>query len=174
MTLKSTSLLSRPRRIADDFSTDERAVVHPGDCIDLLRTLPADSMQLIVTSPPYNIGKEYENRLRLDVYMKQQEQIINECVRVLDPGGSICWQVGNYVDRGSIIPLDTVLYPVFASHGLKLRNRIVWHFEQGLHCTRRFSGRYETVIWFTKSDDYTFNLDAVRVPQKYPGRTPST
>jgi len=54
--------------------------------------------------------------------------------------------------------------------GLKLRNRIIWHFEHGLHASRRFSGRYETLLWFTKGDDYTFNLDAVRVPSKYPGK----
>jgi adenine-specific DNA-methyltransferase len=51
-----------------------------------------------------------------------------------------------------------------------MRNRIIWHFEHGLHCSRRFSGRYETIIWFTKSDEYIFNLDPVRVPQKYPGK----
>jgi len=84
--------------------------------------------------------------------------------------GSICWQVGNYVDQGAIIPLDTVLYPIFTEGGVRMRNRIIWHFEHGLHCSRRFSGRYETIIWFTKSDDYTFKLDPVRVPQKYPGK----
>jgi len=123
-----------------------------------------------VTSPPYNIGKEYEKRIRLDVYLREQAQVIAECVRVLSPKGSICWQVGNYVDDGAIVPLDAVLYPMFAGLGLRMRNRIVWHFEHGLHCARRFSGRYETIIWFTKSDDYVFNLDAVRVPQKYPGK----
>ena len=51
-----------------------------------------------------------------------------------------------------------------------MRNRIIWHFEHGLHCTKRFSGRYETIVWFTKSEDYVFNLDPVRVPQKYPGK----
>lgn len=51
-----------------------------------------------------------------------------------------------------------------------MRNRIIWHFGHGLHCSRRFSGRYETIIWFTKSNDYIFNLDPVRVPQKYPGK----
>jgi adenine-specific DNA-methyltransferase len=51
-----------------------------------------------------------------------------------------------------------------------MRNRIIWHFEHGLHCSRRFSGRYETIIWFTKNDDHIFNLDPVRVPQKYPGK----
>jgi adenine-specific DNA-methyltransferase len=104
------------------------------------------------------------------MYLEQQAAVIRECYRCLSPRGSICWQVGNYVNNGSIIPLDTVLYPIFTELGLKMRNRIIWHFEHGLHCSRRFSGRYETIIWFTKSDDYVFNQDPVRVPQKYPGK----
>lgn len=127
-------------------------------------------MQLIVTSPPYNIGKEYEKKLKLSYYLEQQASVIKECTRTLSERGSICWQVGNYVDKGSVIPLDTVLYPIFRDFGLKMRNRIIWHFEHGLHCSKRFSGRYETIIWFTKSKDYIFNLDPIRIPQKYPGK----
>lgn len=156
--------------ISEEFAPSESIVVYPGDCLALLKTVPDESLQLIVTSPPYNIGKEYEKRLHLDTYLRQQEEVIAECVRALSPRGSICWQVGNYVDRGAIIPLDTVLYPIFSGLGLKMRNRIIWHFGHGLHCSRRFSGRYETIIWFTKSDHYVFNLDAVRIPQKYPGK----
>ena len=148
----------------------EHIVIHPGDCLDLLRVIPDGSIKLIVTSPPYNIGKEYEKRLKLDSYLEQQAAVIPECVRCLADNGSICWQVGNYVRHGAIIPLDTLLYPIFTGLGLTMRNRIVWHFEHGLHCSRRFSGRYETIMWFTKSDGYTFNLDSVRVPQKYPGK----
>ena len=96
--------------------------------------------------------------------------MIAECVRLLHPRGSVCWQVGNYVDNGEVVPLDMILYPVFSSLGLKLRNRIIWYFGHGLHCKKRFSGRYETIVWFTRDADYTFNLDAVRVPQKYPGK----
>lgn len=84
--------------------------------------------------------------------------------------GSICWQVGNFVDNGEIIPLDIVMFPIFEKLGMKLRNRIVWHFGHGLHASKRFSGRYEVILWFTKSDKYVFNLDAVRVPQKYTGK----
>ncbi len=102
--------------------------------------------------------------------MEQQEIVIGECVRVLRPSGSICWQLGNYVKNGEIIPLDVLLYPAFKANHLQMRNRIVWHFGHGLHCSSRFSGRYETISWFTKSDNYTFNLDQVRVPQKYPGK----
>lgn len=166
------SLLNPARQIADTGAQPDAThpIVYSGDCLDLLKTIPDESIQLVVTSPPYNIGKEYEKKLDLDVYLQQQAQVITECVRTLSPRGSICWQVGNYVDKGAIIPLDAVLYPIFSNLDLRMRNRIIWHFEHGLHCRRRFSGRYETIIWFTKSDDYVFNLDAVRVPQKYPGK----
>lgn len=158
------------KRIAERFDPSESIVVYPGSCLELLKTIPDESLRLIVTSPPYNIGKEYETKLDLDLYLQQQARVIAECVRTLAPNGSICWQVGNHVDRGAIIPLDAVLYPIFSGLGLRMRNRIIWHFEHGLHCQRRFSGRYESILWFTKSEDYVFNLDAVRVPQKYPGK----
>ncbi|MDD3580002.1 MAG: site-specific DNA-methyltransferase [Desulfobacca sp.] len=158
------------RKIAAAFNPSANIVVFPGDCRRLLKSIPDETWQLVVTSPPYNLGKEYEKRLKLELYLAQQAEVIKECVRCLSPSGSICWQVGNYVDQGAIIPLDTVLYPIFHDLGLKLRNRIIWHFEHGLHCSRRFSGRYETILWFTKTDNYVFNLDPVRVPQKYPGK----
>jgi len=156
--------------IVKNFRLTERVVVYTGNCLDLLKQIPSGSLQLVVTSPPYNIGKEYEQKLKLDLYVEQQEIVIKECARALSDQGSICWQVGNYVDDGAIIPLDTILFPIFNKLGLKMRNRIIWHFEHGLHCKKRFSGRYETIIWFTKTDEYVFNLDPVRVPQKYPGK----
>ena len=140
------------------------------DNLNFLGSLDDASMHLIVTSPPYNIGKSYEARAPLADYAADQARVIEECVRVLHPRGSLCWQVGNHVAAGQIFPLDMVLYPIFQQHGLRLRNRIVWHFEHGLHCSKRLSGRYETVLWFTRGDDYTFNLDPIRVPSKYPGK----
>jgi adenine-specific DNA-methyltransferase len=156
--------------IAANFSRREQAVLFEGDCLELLAGLPDESMQLIVTSPPYNLGKSYERKSALDKYLEWQDAVIAECIRVLRPEGSICWQVGNFVDAGAIVPLDIALYPSFARRGLKLRNRIIWHFEHGLHCSRRLSGRHETILWFTKTDQYLFDLDPIRVPQKYPGK----
>jgi adenine-specific DNA-methyltransferase len=138
--------------------------------LSFMRTLKNGMMQLIVTSPPYNIGKAYERRSGIAEYLEQQSEVIAECVRLLSRRGSICWQVGNHISDGEVFPLDTLLYPVFKKHGLRLRNRIVWHFGHGLHCSKRFSGRYETILWFTKSDDYVFELDSVRIPSKYPGK----
>jgi adenine-specific DNA-methyltransferase len=148
-----------------------RAYLAREDNLVYMRDLPAECMKLIVTSPPYNIGKAYEKRKTLETYLSSQAQVISECVRLLHPQGSICWQVGNHITPdGEVVPLDIALYHIFKDHCLVLRNRIVWHFEHGLHCSKRFSGRYETIMWFTKGADYTFNLDPVRVPSKYPNK----
>jgi len=163
------------KRIRKHYSADNLVTLLHGDCLDLLRTIPDGSARLVLTSPPYNVGKSYEPRQSLHDYVENQRRIIDECVRLTSQGGSICWQVGHHVNgHNQVIPLDIITHPLFADHersaGIRLRNRIVWHFEHGLHCKRRFSGRYETILWYTKGDDYTFNLDAVRVPQKYPGK----
>lgn len=133
-------------------------------------SLPDRTVQLVITSPPYNIGKEYETRTSIEEYIQRMKPCLAEFVRVLDEGGSLCWQTGNFVDHGEIYPLDIYFYPCFKELGLRLRNRIIWHFGHGLHCSKRFSGRYETILWFTKGDTYTFNLDNVRIPSKYPGK----
>ncbi|MBW1649399.1 MAG: site-specific DNA-methyltransferase [Deltaproteobacteria bacterium] len=164
-------MLKATLHISEKFDLNKHIILYNGSCLDLLKQIPNKSIQLIVTSPPYNIGKEYEKKLGIDIYIKQQAEVIKESVRVLSDTGSICWQVGNYVNKGAIIPLDAILYPIFQNLNLVMRNRIVWHFEHGLHCSKRFSGRYETIIWFTKKNqEYVFNLDPVRVPQKYPAK----
>lgn len=138
------------------------------DCRDVLPRLPDGTAQMVVTSPPYNIGKEYEKRAPIDEWASDQAKVIAEAARLLKDDGSICWQVGNYVEDGEIIPLDSLIIPAMRDAGLKIRNRIVWTFGHGLHCKNRLSGRHETIVWATKGSTYTFNLDPLRVPQKYP------
>lgn len=145
-------------------------VIAHDDILKFLKKIPNEKFTLIVTSPPYNLGKPYEERLAFEKYLEWQREVVKECVRVLKPEGNICWEVGNFVKNGEIFPLDVYFYNILHDLNLKLRNRIIWHFGHGLHAKKRFSGRYETILWFTKSDDYVFNLDAVRVPQKYPGK----
>lgn len=141
------------------------------DALELLRKLPQRPLfDLVITSPPYNIGKAYESRITPQKYLDWQRQIIKEIVDRTRYTGSICWQVGNYVENGKLEPLDVMLHPIMIKLGLQLRNRIIWHFGHGLHCKKRFSGRYEVVLWYTKSDKYVFNLDSVRIQPKYPGK----
>ena len=171
--------------IGSSFDRKNDVTLYHGDCLDLLESMPAGVAELVVTSPPYNIGKEYEKRLDVDSYVAQQAKVIGQCVRILSARGSICWQVGNYVDRGSIIPLDTLLYPVFAKAGLVMRNRIIWHFEHGLHCiragspgaTRRSSGSPRVTTTSSNSTPFgshrsTLERSTSRAPRL--GSTPAT
>ena len=159
------------KKITGNFSTDSDIVFAHGNALEILQLCPSKFAQLIITSPPYNIGKEYEKSTNLEKYLKSFAPVLEQLIRVLAPGGSLCWQVGNYIENKEVFPLDIYFYSLFKKFGLKLRNRIIWTFEHGLHCSVRFSGRYETLLWFTKGDNYVFNLDPVRVPAKYPGKT---
>lgn len=142
-----------------------------GDVIELLRAAASERYRLIISSPPYNIGKAYERTgLSLEQYIEWQTEVISLISQVLHEDGSVCWQVGNYVSSGEVLPLDSVFIPIFRRFGFKLRNRIIWRYNFGLNADRRLSGRYETLLWFTKTDKYIFNLDAIRIPQLYPGK----
>ena len=161
--------------IKEQYSLQNNISIFKGDCLALLKSMPDESCDLIITSPPYCIGKAYEKKnTDIKAFVDQQERIIEDVYRVLKVGGSVCWQVGYHITEKEVIPLDFYVYQVFSEHTrdkeypFKLRNRIVWTFGHGLNPTSRFSGRHETIMWFTKGDDYQFDLDKVRVPQKYP------
>jgi adenine-specific DNA-methyltransferase len=167
---KPISQVSVLKRLPAHLPANIHYLLWQGDTERLIDRALAENMKfnLIITSPPYNLGKEYEVRTQIDEYLAWQSRIIQKTIGLMAPSGSICWQVGNYVENGSIEPLDLLLHHYFSDQGLRLRNRIIWHFGHGLHCQKRFSGRYEVVLWYTNGDDYVFNLDAVRVPSKYP------
>lgn len=162
--------LITPWKITKRFNKNSSMVLYNGDANDFLSTIPNNFLSLVVTSPPYNIGKEYETKISLSDYLAFHTKIISKIHDLLTKNGSVCWQVGNYLENGEIIPLDIKFYEIFKSLGFKLRNRIIWHYRHGLHASKKFSGRYETLLWFTKSNQYTFNLDSIRVPSKYPGK----
>lgn len=140
------------------------------DSFKLIKKEKAWSLNLIITSPPYNIWKSYEIKKSLDEYLQPYKNFAKNCFEKLSDSWSLCWEVGNFVKDWEVYPLDIYFYEIFKSVWFKLRNRIIWHFEHWLHSKNRLSWRYETILWFTKSDNYVFNLDLIRVPSKYPGK----
>jgi adenine-specific DNA-methyltransferase len=157
--------------IHPSWRKNNNLTLYRGDCAELLAKIPDASIDLTLTSPPYCIGKAYEDKRKAEDFLKDHEAILPEIVRVTKLGGSICWQVGYHVDAGVVTPLDFVVFQILNKFPhVRLRNRIIWTFGHGLHDPNRFCGRHESLLWFTKGDEYTFNLDAVRVAQKYPGK----
>ena len=167
--------MPRYPEIKNSFRSSNRVTLYEGGALEFLKSFKSNSVQLVITSPPYNIGKEYEERAEIQHYLAYQREVIRQCTRILKPEGSVCWQTGNFIrkahgKKASIIPLDILFYDIFNNLGFQLRNRIIWKFGHGLHSSYRLSGRYETISWYTKTDDYLFNLDPIRVEQKYRGK----
>jgi adenine-specific DNA-methyltransferase len=153
-----------------------KAVLFAGDCLSLLGELKENSVDLVITSPPYAMGRAYEKSHKKEDFIATHRRILPEIARVVKPGGNICWQVGFHVRKkeGVVLPLEYIVYECFKEiPQVKLRNRIVWTFGHGLHCENRFSGRHEVILWFSKDGrkaGHYFDLDSVRVRQKYPGK----
>ena len=147
------------------------SVLWEANAVELLKSLKPASVDLIVTSPPYFIGKEYDTSRSSSDFVGEICRTTKEAVRVLKPGGSMCWQVGNHVKDGALIPLDILIgSELLKRKELILRNRIIWTFNHGAHASARFSGRHETILWYTKGPGIHFDLNSVRVPQLYPGK----
>ena len=160
-----------PCEIVTRYCDAARCVIHRGHWTGLLSQLPPGSVDLTVTSPPYCMGKSYDGSRNIEDFRKEHQEVIPQVVAATKSGGNICWQVGYHVKKGVVIPLDYEVHNLFSSFAdITLRNRIIWTFNSGLHNKHRFSGRHEVVLWYSKGETYHFDLDAVRVPQKYPGK----
>lgn len=134
-----------------------------GDALMLFDEIEDESIDLIVADPPYNLGKDYGNNSDMkgyDEYLEFTSRWLTEAKRVLKPIGSI------YVFMG--VRFISYLYDILDRElGMFFNSWIVWHYTQGIGKTRGFSPRHEDILFFNKSNQFFFNLDSVRVPQKY-------
>lgn len=157
--------------ISSSYSWNKRFVLYLGDYLDLLQQIPNNTFDLSITSPPYFMGKEYDKSKKIEDFVTLHSKLLPEIIRVTKKGGSICWQIGYHLKNGIIAPLDYFINEImFKKKDIYLRNRIIWTYGHGLHCRKRFSGRHEVLLWYTKGKDYYFDLDSVRIAQKYPGK----
>ncbi len=137
--------------------------ISTGDAVEHLRALDSDSVDLVIADPPYNLGKNYGNNHDIRgfrEYLQFSEKWLQEAHRVLSPQGTI------YVFMG--FRFISYLYDILDQRlGMHFNSWITWHYTQGMGRVKGFSPRHDDVLMFTKTETFTFNLDAVRVPQKY-------
>ena len=137
--------------------------IHCGDALELFKTIEDKSIDLIVADPPYNLGKDYGNNHDLkgfDEYLDFTRNWLLEAKRVLKPDGSIYIFMGVRFISYLYAILDRELEMIFNSW-------IVWHYTQGIGKRKGFSPRHDDILFFNKSNKFIFNIDDVRVPQKY-------
>lgn len=140
-----------------------RIEIHNGDCVTIMRDLPSESVDLIISDPPYNLGKDYGNDTdskEFKEYMESTRKWLAEADRVLKKDGTICVFMG--------FRFISYLYQILDKElNFFFKNWIVWHYTQGIGKTKGFSPRHDDILVFTKGKDSTFNLDSIRIPQKF-------
>lgn len=142
------------------------------DCLEVLPALPEGCIDLIHTSPPYNINKAYSgisDSKGTNEYREFIGRVAEECFRVLKPSGSFFFQVGYSESDGSgreILPIDYLTYENFRQAGFRLWDRIVWHYFGGMSFTRKFKNSHEVILWWVKPGAQGlapfFDVNAVR------------
>jgi adenine-specific DNA-methyltransferase len=147
------------------------ASVYCGDCLDLMRKLPDGVVSLTVTSPPYNIGKEYEQPLPLPDYVDWCAAWMAEVYRITSPTGAFWLNLGflEVPGKARALPIPYLLWERIPFH---LLQEVVWNYGAGVASKKMFSPRNEKFLWCVKDPSrYTFNLDKVRDPNvKYPNQ----
>jgi adenine-specific DNA-methyltransferase len=146
-------------------------LLYKGDCVELMKLLGEDVFDLVVTSPPYNIGKAYEQARSLEDYLTWSEKWIKELYRLTKAQGSFWLNLGYLTipDKAHAIPISYLLWDKIPFY---LIQEVVWNYGAGVAAKRFFSPRNEKFLWYVKdANNYTFNLDDVRDPNvKYPNQ----
>lgn len=157
-----------------EFMQDVINATVKADVLDYLDGISDDSIDLWVTSPPYNVGKDYETSggtFSLTYYVGWLLQVCSEMARTLKPTGVLCLQVGSTkLPSGAPYPIDLLVTEHLRNMGLHFQNRIIWSQPHGLTPTKRLAERHETILVFSRSAEYTFNPTPARQPQKQPSK----
>ncbi len=145
--------------------------IYQMDCLEAMKKIPDELIDLTITSPPYNIGKEYEELAELDSYIDWCEKWIAQIHRITVNNGTFWLNIGylEVEDQGLAVPIPYLLWNKTPFYFLQ---EVVWNYAAGVACRKRFSPRNEKLLWYVKNPkSYTFNLDDVRDPDvKYPNQ----
>lgn len=173
---KSTSVLidmlaEIAERLGKPYFSSPNCLIYNMDCLEGMTALQKGAINLAITSPPYNIGKEYESAMEIEEYIGWCSTWLQQVARLIADNGAFWLNLG-YIpigDRGKAIPIPYLLWdkvPMF------LQQEVVWNYGAGVAGKRFFSPRNEKFLWYLKnSDSYTFNLDQIRDPNvKYPNQ----
>jgi site-specific DNA-methyltransferase (adenine-specific) len=140
---------------------DPQTELHVGDCRVVLPALPAESIDLAVTDPPYNIGltyhDDYDDNQETQAFLGLLEDAVRQVHRVLTPTGSLFLFMGTWLQAEALVLLKRI--------GFHYRRTIIWYNTFGQAQQRNFTPSWTAIHYMTKHPrEFTFNADAIRVP----------
>ncbi|MCG7296770.1 site-specific DNA-methyltransferase [Corynebacterium afermentans] len=169
MTSKPTNRRSHTGMPSGPYYSDDTFTLYHSDSLNFLESYSGVPFDLTVTSPPYNIGKSYENKITLEEYLSWSTTWIRSVWDHTAEAGSFWLNVGYTPIHpgGKAVPLPYLLWNVSDFY---LIQEVVWNYGAGVAGKKFFSPRNEKFLWYVKNaHDYVFNLDDVRDPNvKYP------
>ncbi len=143
-----------------------------GDSLEVLRSLPDNYVQSIITSPPYFNQRDYSHELQigherfLNEYVSHLRIIFSECKRVLAESGILWLNIGDKYTDGELMGVPWEVALSLKASGWILRSDIIWHKPNAMPSSvkNRPTPDHEYLFMFTKSRDYYYNADAIREP----------
>ncbi|MGW0560048.1 DNA-methyltransferase [Streptomyces sp. NPDC003016] len=166
-----TRLAEIKQALGEPYYEASDTLLYHGDSLDLLKSIPPQIFDLTVTSPPYNIGKEYENVLTIDEYVSWCEAWMGRVHDATREGGAFWLNVG-YIPvpgQGKAVPIPYLLWNKSPFYMIQ---EVVWNYGAGVASRKSFSPRNEKFLWYVRNpENYYFDLDSVRDPNvKYPNQ----
>lgn len=142
-------------------------IILQGDCLELMKGLNENIIDLVITSPPYADLKTYEDDTGIhpDKYVEWFMPRIKEVFRILKPTGSFILNINDKVEKGFRHPyVFDLISEIHKQTEFKMFERLFWNKLKGLPNARRFADRVEFVFWFVKGKGFTFHIDEMRTP----------
>ena len=157
------------KELGKPYFENKNFILYNDDCTELLDKIPKESIDTTITSPPYNIGKEYEKVKPVEQYVNWCESWIKQIYDVTKPTGNFLLNVG-YLEIPNVGRNVPITYLLWDKTPFYLIQELIWNYGAGVTCKKILSPRNEKILWYVKNkDDYTFNLDPIRDPNvKYP------
>ena len=169
--MQNDKIQSIKEKLGTPYYENEYGVIYNMDCLEALAKITDESIDATLTSPPYNIGKSYEEVMPIDNYVSWLTSIFNQVYRVSKSSANFILNLGylNVPQKGRAVPIPYLLWDKTPFY---LNQEIVWNYGAGVSAKRYLSPRNEKILWYVKDqDDYTFNLDSIRDPDvKYPNQ----
>ena len=152
---QNTKIIQIKKLIEKPFFESQNVLLYKMDCIEFMQKLDKPIFDLTITSPPYNIGKEYEKKVKFDQYLNWSKSWMIKLFDVTKKNGMFWLNLGYFKvpAKGCAVPIPYLLWDKSPFYFLQ---EIVWHYGAGVAAKKLFSPRNEKFLWYVKNPKKLF------------------